>query len=131
MSRPTGQPPAEKGEENQAVGRLRGGRASKIRVLADHRGRPVAFTLTPGNLADISITKPLMDAVAAPKLLSHLQPAEPSHIQSTERLTGAGSPRDMIASPETTPPLSYLSLSLPNEQYESPTREFSRCTLGC
>ncbi len=43
------------GEWEQAVGRSRGGRTSKIHCLADDRGRPVAFALTPGNVADLSI----------------------------------------------------------------------------
>jgi transposase len=37
--------------------------------LADHRGRPVAFALTPGNVADIIMAIPLIDAVAKPKRL--------------------------------------------------------------
>jgi transposase len=37
--------------------------------LADHLGRPVAFTLTPGNIADISVAKDLLDTVPAPKRL--------------------------------------------------------------
>src|SRR6516165_5029798 len=41
----------KKGEFEEAVGRSRGGRTSKIHALADDRGRPVAFALTPGNVA--------------------------------------------------------------------------------
>jgi transposase len=37
--------------------------------LADDRGRPVAFALTPGNVADISMAIPLLAAVARPKRL--------------------------------------------------------------
>jgi len=37
--------------------------------LADDRGRPVAFALTPGNVADITIAAPLLGAVARPKRL--------------------------------------------------------------
>ena len=57
----------KKGDAIQAVGRSRGGRTSKIHALADHLGRPVAFTLTPGNIADISVAKALLDTVSAPK----------------------------------------------------------------
>src|SRR5271155_2949051 len=53
----------------QAVGRSRGGRTSKIHCLADDRGRPVAFALTPGNVADISVAVPLLSAVTSPKHL--------------------------------------------------------------
>jgi transposase len=42
---------------------------SKIHVLADGRGRPVAFALTPGNGAGVAIAVPLVDAVAKPKRL--------------------------------------------------------------
>ena len=37
--------------------------------MADDRGRPVAFALTPGNVADISMAMPLLGAVAVPKRL--------------------------------------------------------------
>jgi IS5 family transposase len=35
--------------------------------LADDRGRPVAFALTPGNVADVVMAIPLLGAVAKPK----------------------------------------------------------------
>jgi hypothetical protein len=38
---------------------LRGGRTSKIHGLADDDGRPIAFALTPGNVADITRAVPL------------------------------------------------------------------------
>jgi transposase len=59
----------KRGEWAQAVGRSRGGRTSKIHCLADDRGRPVAFALTPGNVADISMAMPLLAAVARPNRL--------------------------------------------------------------
>jgi transposase len=58
----------KRGEWAQAVGRSRGGRTSKIHCLADDRGRPVAFALTPGN-ADISMAVPLLSVVMSPKHL--------------------------------------------------------------
>jgi transposase len=59
----------KKGEAAQAVGRSRGGRTSKIHALADACGRPVAFALTPGNIADITVAPVLLAAVAAPARL--------------------------------------------------------------
>src|ERR1700732_4086182 len=56
----------KRGEWAQAVGRSRGGRTSKIHCLADDCGRPVAFALTPGNVADISMAVPLFGGVTAP-----------------------------------------------------------------
>ena len=40
------------GEKNQAVGRSRGGRTTKIHALTDEFCRPVAFAITGGNVAD-------------------------------------------------------------------------------
>ena len=37
--------------------------------MADDRGRPVAFALTPGNVADITMAVPLLTAVDKPKRL--------------------------------------------------------------
>ena len=59
----------KKGEFEEAIGRSRGGRTSKIHALADDRGRPVAFALTPGNVADVGMAIPLLAAVAKPKRL--------------------------------------------------------------
>src|SRR3974390_1958006 len=42
---------------------------SKYGPLADDRGRPVAFALTPGNVADITMAIPLLGAVDKPKRL--------------------------------------------------------------
>jgi hypothetical protein len=53
----------------EAIGRSRGGRTSKIHALADDRGRPVAFALTPGNVADITMAITLLSAVDKPKRL--------------------------------------------------------------
>lgn len=66
---PLGPRVEKKGDAIQAVGRSRGGRTSKIHALADHLGRPVAFTLTPGNIADISVAKDLLDTLAPPTRL--------------------------------------------------------------
>ena len=59
----------KKGEFEEAIGRSRGERTSKIHALADDRGRPVAFALTPGNVADVVMAAPLLGAVAKPKRL--------------------------------------------------------------
>ncbi|MCP5432275.1 MAG: IS5 family transposase [Alphaproteobacteria bacterium] len=72
----------KKGEEAQAIGRSRGGRTSKIHCLADDCGRPVAFALTPGNVADITMAKPLVDAVLAPKRLLADRAYDAEHFRS-------------------------------------------------
>jgi hypothetical protein len=50
-------------------GSSRGGRTSKVHCLADDRGRPVAFALAPGNVADIGMAVPLLGTVAPPERL--------------------------------------------------------------
>ena len=57
---------AEKGAKLQGIGRSRGGQTTKIHVLTDGCGKAVAFLLTPGNIADISV---------APQLLASFSPA--------------------------------------------------------
>jgi transposase len=47
--------------------RSRSGRTSKAHGLADDRGRPVLFALTPGNIADIGMAIPLPGAVLPPR----------------------------------------------------------------
>jgi IS5 family transposase len=46
-----------------------GARATVAPCLADDRGRPIAFALTPGNVADISMAAPLLGTVASPNRL--------------------------------------------------------------
>ena len=56
---------AEKGEHEQAIGRSRGGRTTKIDALSDPDCRPCAFHLTPGQDADIAAAPALL-ALALP-----------------------------------------------------------------
>ena len=37
--------------------------------MADAEGRPIAFALTPGNVADISMAIPILEGIARPKRL--------------------------------------------------------------
>ena len=53
----------ENGEFSQAVGVSRGVRTTKIHCLADACGRIVAIALTPGNIADITMALPLLEAM--------------------------------------------------------------------
>ncbi len=63
--------PAKTGDQEQAIGRSRGGRTTKIHALVDGEGRPHALLLTGGNVADItgaaqllSVTEPSMELIA-------------------------------------------------------------------
>ncbi len=44
--------PAQKGQQNQALGRSRGGFSSKIHLKTDFDGLPVGFHLTGGEVSD-------------------------------------------------------------------------------
>ncbi|MGY3371804.1 transposase [Bradyrhizobium sp. GM2.4] len=55
----------KRGEHNQAIGRWRGGRTTKIHALSDPLGRPVVLHLTPGQNADISAAPDVL-ALAPP-----------------------------------------------------------------
>ncbi|WP_408886837.1 IS5 family transposase [Lichenicola cladoniae] len=60
---------SKKGMRRRPIGRSRGGRTSKIHALANAQGKPIAFVLTPGNIADISVAATLLDDVAPPMRL--------------------------------------------------------------
>jgi transposase len=55
----------KRGEHNQAIGRSRGGRTTKIHALSDPLCRPVVLHLTPGQDSDIA-TAPVVLALAPP-----------------------------------------------------------------
>src|SRR5580658_7297237 len=57
----------KRGSEDQAIGRSRGGRTTKIHALVDGEGRPRAFLLTGGNVADIKGAAPLLASIEASK----------------------------------------------------------------
>jgi transposase len=63
---------AEKGAQNHALGRSRGGLTTKIHTLADALGRPLRLIITPGRAGDIKQAPALLegqtgDAVLADK----------------------------------------------------------------
>jgi transposase len=57
----------KRGSEDQAIGRSRGGRTTKIHALVDGEGRPRAFLLTGGNVADIKGAAPLLASIGPSK----------------------------------------------------------------
>ena len=59
----------KRGDFQQAVGRSRGGRTTKIHALTEDRGRPVAFLITPGNCHDLPAARDLLPTVAPPRRL--------------------------------------------------------------
>lgn len=55
----------KRGECNQAIGRSRGGRTTKIHALSDSEGRPLAFLLTGGQVADCRAGEALLEGLEA------------------------------------------------------------------
>lgn len=59
----------KRGQQNQAIGRSRGGPTTKLHALADGRGRVHALLLTPGQTHDIHGARQLLASTAAPGML--------------------------------------------------------------
>ncbi len=57
------------GERNQAIGRSRGGRSTKIHALTDPDCRPIAFLPTGGRVADCTAADALPDRMPAATIL--------------------------------------------------------------
>ena len=61
----------KRGDFENAIGRSRGGRTTKVHALTDQFGRPVAFTLTPGNVHDLVGAATMLERIPTPtKLLA-------------------------------------------------------------
>ena len=52
----------KRGARAQAIGPSRGGRTTKLHLITDLLGRPIALHLTPGNIADITAAPALLAA---------------------------------------------------------------------
>ena len=50
----------KRGEQNQAIGRSRGGRNTKIHAIADAKGRLLSLKLTDGSAHDCPVAQPLI-----------------------------------------------------------------------
>lgn len=59
----------KRGDFEQAIGRSRGGRTTKVHALTDTAGSPIAFTLTPGHTHDLEGAAALLEKVPTPKQL--------------------------------------------------------------
>jgi hypothetical protein len=59
----------QRGEQNQAIGRSRGGRTTKIHALTDGLCRPIAFLLTGGQVADCTAGDLLLEQMPKSPIL--------------------------------------------------------------
>ena len=60
---------SKRGDFEQAIGRSRGGRTTKIHTITDALGRPLAFTLTPGQTHDLHGVAALLRRIPTPRQL--------------------------------------------------------------
>lgn len=79
----------KKGELNQAIGRSRGGRTTKIHALTDGMCRPVAFLLTGGHVADCTAGELLIDRMPPTSLLNADKGYDSDAIRRQVRQRGA------------------------------------------
>jgi hypothetical protein len=70
LSEPTSSRLVEKGGQNQAVGRSRGGLSTKIHLAADANGQPIRFILTGGQAHDAPQAIPLLTGIKAQQVLA-------------------------------------------------------------
>ena len=71
MSGPISTAPARsKKQDDQAIGRSRGGLSTKIHALVDALGKPLAFLLTPGQAHDLAGADALLPQMAADLLIA-------------------------------------------------------------
>ncbi|MFJ2864128.1 IS5 family transposase [Kitasatospora sp. NPDC087314] len=70
----------KKGAPDQALGRSRGGLTSKIHLVVDGFGRPLAFVVTAGNINDCTQLTTVMDAIRVPRIGPGRPRIRPDHL---------------------------------------------------
>ncbi|MFB4197068.1 IS5 family transposase [Streptomyces carpaticus] len=71
---------ARKGGSDPALGRSRGGLTSKIHLVCDGRGRPLAFVVTGGNTNDCTRFTAVMEAIRVPRTGPGRPRVRPDHV---------------------------------------------------
>ena len=79
----------KRGERNQAIGRSRGGRTTKIHALTDKHCRPIAFLLTGGQVADCVAADALLDQMSAADLVHGDKGYDTNAVRRKIEATGA------------------------------------------
>src|SRR5262245_47821718 len=97
----TARPPAERGEQKQAVGRSRGGRNTKIHALADTKGRLIAILLTGGEAHDCPVAERLIRRARPPKRMLGDKAYDSTELREELNKRAIGSNRSASASVST------------------------------
>jgi transposase len=66
--------------QNEALGRSRGGLTTKIHLACDGKGRPLAFTITPGQQHDCTQLQALLDSICVPRFGKGRPRKRPDHL---------------------------------------------------
>ncbi|MFF8480920.1 IS5 family transposase [Streptomyces antibioticus] len=66
--RPAANPPGGDGADGEGLGRSRGGFTTKIHLSADGRCRPLSLIVTPGQRADCTQLKPVLEKIRVTKI---------------------------------------------------------------
>ncbi|WP_371628189.1 MULTISPECIES: IS5 family transposase [unclassified Streptomyces] len=71
-----------KGDEagDHALGRSRGGLSTKLHLVCDGHGRPLAFVLTGGNVNDCTRFEEVLDAICVPRIGPGRPRTRPDHV---------------------------------------------------
>ncbi|EFK97997.1 transposase (IS4 family) [Streptomyces sp. SPB78] len=70
----------KRGHRDRALGRSRGGLTSKIHLVCDAFGRPLAFVLTSGNTNDCTQFAAVMEAIRVPRVGPGRPRTRPAHV---------------------------------------------------
>jgi transposase len=73
----------------QAIGPSRGGQTTKVHALTDTVGRPFALTLTPGNVADVSVVPVLLSRARGARFVLADNGYDADGLRRTARKAGA------------------------------------------
>ncbi len=79
----------QRGERNQAIGRSRGGRSTKIHAFTGPDCRPIAFLLTGGQVADCTAADALLDRMPAATILHGDKGCDSNAVRRKIESTGA------------------------------------------
>lgn len=88
-------PPGGGGAESEGLGRSRGGFTTKIHLSADGRCRPLSLIVTPGQRADCTQFKPVLEKIRVPKLGSGRPRKKPDSV-AADKAYSNGPCRDYL-----------------------------------
>ena len=123
------------GEQNQAIGRSRGGRTTKIHVLTDGLCRPIAFLLTGFQVADCTAGDLLLEQMPKSPIVhadkgydsnamvegkrqcrtSHPRPTGAGEIATRRSFTAMATPSSAVRTPQGFPPNRHTIRSIGDE----------------